>query len=230
MTHWVLDVLFEGDSGGKLALVNTLLKDAFPAGKLGVCRSACLVELFDPFVLGLTERELITHAELFSDVGMNVVDRTALERRLLRRTTHGNTPVVLGVAVGGHVELLGAHGVGKQDIAVFRGVSHERIATHDELALALIGEHLVDLVDVTMLVRNAVACIVPEHLDAILRLLDLGRSCRHFGILRAHEQCDLISCIEFLLEVFALVDALEPRIAADLGVHHVHWSAIRVFV
>ena len=81
-----------------------------------------------------------------------------------------------------------------------------------------------------MLVGDAVASIVPEHLDAILRLLDLGCSFSHLRILSAHEQCDLISCIEFLLEVLALVDALEPRIAADLGVHHVHRSAIRVFV
>ena len=73
----------------------------------------------------------------------------------------------------------------------------------------------------------AVATVVSQGVSAALCFAYMHR---HFGILRAHEQCDLISCIEFLLEVFALVDALEPRIAADLGVHHVHRSAIRVFV
>ena len=230
ITHWVGDVLLEGDGRGQLALPHALLEDLVPRGHLGIFGRSLLVDGADPFVLGLSGRELVLHAEAVGNLGVYVVDGTALEGRLLCRAADGDAPVVLGVAVGRHVELLGAHGVGKQYVGVLGRVRHEGVAHDDELALLLVGERLEDAVDVTVLVGDAVAGVVPEELDAVLGCLDLGGRGGCLGVLRAHEERELVGCVEFLLEVRAFGDALEPRIARYLGVDHVLGYAIGVVV
>ena len=180
--------------------------------------------------MGLAGRELVLHAEAVGNLGMHVVDGTALEGRLLRRAADGDAPVVFGIAVSRHVELFGAHGVGEQYVGVLGRVRHEGVAHDDELALLLVGERFEDAVDVTVLVGDAVAGVVPEELDAVFRRLDLGGSGGCLGILRAHEERELVGRVELLLEIRTLGDALEPRIARYLGVDHVHGHAVGVVV
>lgn len=152
----VVAEILHADGDRKGAPVQAPNLDSVPAGHLGI--------------LG----EPVLHAELVRDVCHHVVARAVHARRLLGRTAHARARVPLGIAVGLQVQLLRAHCVGQQDVRILGGIGHHGVPNQNELALALVGKNIVHLVDIAMLVSDAVARIVPQELDVVAQLVDTG--------------------------------------------------------
>ncbi len=169
-------------AGSSVTLVHALGLDLVPGGHVAVGFRAGLVELLDPVFLRLALGERVLLAELVGDVGAHVVAGAALARRFLRGPAHDDGGVVFGVALRPHVQLLGAHGVGQQNVGVLGGVGHHGVPHQDELQLALVCQNVVRVVDVAVLVRDAVARVVPQELDVVVQLVgahDAGVGGRH---------------------------------------------------
>ena len=163
-----------------LARVDAHLHGLVVRRQLGVLLARLLVELLDPLFLRLALGELLLHAHLVGDEGQGIVEGLALELRRGARLAADHVRVVAAGADLRH--LLEAEQVGQQDVGVFGGVRHGRLPHHDELALALVGKDVVRVVDVAMLVRQAVAGVVQHALDVLVELV----GARHGGVERRH--------------------------------------------
>ena len=179
------------------ALVDALLLDLLPARHLIVRLGALLVEVLYPVVVRAAFGELILEPEAVGNVGAHIVVAAALSRRLLRRGSDDDSGVILGVALRLQVHLLGAHRVGQKQVGILRGVGHDSIPHQDELALALIGEDLVSVVDVAMLVRQAVPRVVPDEFKVAAEFFSAHNS----SVLRSH--------------LVAMIDRIDPLVHGE---------------
>ena len=110
----------------KRALVDALLLDLLPARHLIVRLGALLVEVLYPVVVRAAFGELILEPEAIGNVGAHIVAATAFAWSFLGGTADRNARIPFGVTLIIHIELLGTHGIGKEDV----GVSHTKMNSH----------------------------------------------------------------------------------------------------
>ena len=172
-----------------LAAVDALCKHVVIAGQVGIALARRVVAALEPALLVEPLRELVHLAHAVCDLGQHAVERLALELGARHRLAHDDEAHVAGIVVAHEVRLLDGHEVGQQQVCVLCRVGQERVPDHDELALGVVAQDLVGRVDVAVLVGEAVACIVEDHLDRHVELVLAAHTIMSGGKLGAVVNC-----------------------------------------
>ena len=203
MAFGVVAEIFQSDNGLKLRLVNALFTNFVPCRHFGMSLAALLIEILNPVVMCTAFGKLIFLTKFVGDVGAHIVAATAFAWSFLGGTADRNARIPFGVTLSLHVELLGTHGIGQKDVGVFRRIGHNGIPYQNELAFGFIDKNVVRVVDIAMLIGQAVARIIPDKFEIALKLFsahDAGVGCSHF---------------------MTMIDSVNPLVYRDGGFHRI---------
>ena len=203
MAFGIVAEIFQSDDGIELHLVNTLFTNFVPCRHFGMSLAALLIEILNPVVMRTAFGKLIFLTKFVGDVGAHIVAATAFAWSFLGGTADRNARIPFGVTLMIHIELLGTHGIGKEDVGVFRRIGHNGIPYQNELAFGFIDKNVVRMVDIVMLIGQTVARIIPDKFEIALKLFsahDAGIGCSHF---------------------MTVIDSVNPLIYRDGGFHRI---------
>ncbi|MNS41886.1 hypothetical protein D3C72_742530 [compost metagenome] len=129
------------------------------------------VQMTHPAFLSAAFGELLLNAEAFGQFCRHLVNGFTFEARFDHLVGKDDIRHVAARGIQREVHLFGGRAVRQQNIGIFRRRGHVAVDHHYHLAFFVILKDVVGAVDIRVLVDNAVARIVPDHLNRHVQLI-----------------------------------------------------------